>query len=107
MLFKRIYAGVGTVYYKGKGSNYRHFSRVERKQTGLWVFSGSSQWSSGSRRERQAQPRWWAQVGTCPGELQLELPVPQGRWILTRSRALIPAGSTALPVLLQKGAPAG
>lgn len=66
---------VGTVYYKGKESNHRHFSRVEGKQTGHCEFSGSSHWSSETRRERHPQHLWHAQMGTCPGELQLEVPV--------------------------------
>lgn len=107
MLFKRIYAVVGTVYYKGKQSNHRHFSRVEGKQTGHCVFSGSSHWSSGTRRERHPQPCWHTQMGTCPGELQLEVPVPQLKRILTGITALIAVGSTALPVFLQKGTPPG
>jgi len=31
MLFKRIYAMVGTVYYEGKKRNRMHFSRAESK----------------------------------------------------------------------------
>lgn len=60
---------VGTVYYKGKASNHRHFSRVESKQTGHCEFSGSLHWSSGIRRESphssSGMHRWAPAQGNC------------------------------------------